>query len=389
MYKKDDRKVGIVTYYSFYNYGSSWQAYALANTINELGYEARLVDFADYNQEWNKRLRKKVLFHRFVAMLHHPTTIKKTLETKSIGNKVVKLRDKEIQEKFETFLHKALPLSDDDFTSKKSGYMAFVCGSDQVWQLDPPGLHYIFFLRFCEAKKRISYAASFGTTTIPDYNKSYLKKYLEGFSAISVREDVGVQIVNNATNKIVAKQVLDPVLLKPTEWWNDKAKRINTPEKYIVCYFLGKPGEYESIIREKAANEKASIIWISTGFESAQAEDIVLKPTPEQFLWLIKESFYVFTDSLHGTEFALTYKKQFSICKRQYLTGPEQQSRLDSLIRLLRLDNQLLTIDNSICYDWPEVDYENIEQILMGERLCSLEYLNDALKNTCDVKKGY
>lgn len=383
MYKKDNKKVGIVTYYSFYNYGSSWQAYALVNTINELGYEARLIDFANYNKEWNNKLRKKVLFHRLIAMLLHPSTIKKTLQTKFIGNKVVKLRDEEIQEKFETFLHKSLPLSNDDFSLKKSDYAAFVCGSDQVWQLEPPGLHYIFFLRFCEAKKRISYAASFGTTTIPKYNKKHLKKYLEGFSAISVREDGGVKIVNSLTKKIVAKQVLDPVLLKPTEWWENKTEEILTPEKYVVCYFLGKPDRYEPIIREKGAKEKAGIIWIVTGFENAQSEDIVLKPTPKQFLWLIKNATHVFTDSLHGCEFALTYKKQFTICKRQYLTGPEQQSRLDSLMRLLKLDTQSSTFDNGIGYDSTSVDYDKIEQILKNERTSSLNYLHDALKRVC------
>ena len=175
MCEKNIKKVGIVTYYSFYNYGSSWQAYALANTINEFGYEARLIDFANYNKEWNNKLRKRVLFHRLIAMIQHPSTIKKTLQTKTISSNVVKLRDEEIREKFTTFLNKSLPLSDDDFSSKQSDYMAFVCGSDQVWQLEPPGLHYIFFLRFCERKKRISYAASFGTTTIPEYNKKYLK----------------------------------------------------------------------------------------------------------------------------------------------------------------------------------------------------------------------
>lgn len=384
MYKKDNKKVGIVTYYSFYNYGSSWQAYALANTINELGYDARLIDFTNYNYKWNTELRRKVLFHRLIAMLLHPSTIKKTLYTKSIGNRVVKLRDDEVQSKFEAFLNESLPLSDDDFTTKKADYMAFVCGSDQVWQLEPPGLHYIFFLRFCEAKKRIAYAASFGTVTIPNYNKGYLKRYLEGFSAVSVREDIGVNIVSEVTEEIKAKQVLDPVLLKTTDWWERLVEPISAPDKYIVCYFLGESGEYKRIIREKAVVDSAVVVWIATGFEEVKEGDLVLKPTPKQFLWLIKNSIYVFTDSLHGTEFALTYKKHFSICKRRYLIGPEQQSRLDSLIRLLDLSELLLGENDSIISLCPNVDYSKIDYILARERKKSIDFLNKSLS---DIEK--
>lgn len=379
MYKKDNKKVGIVTYYSFYNYGSSWQAFALVNMINELGYDARLIDFANYNYKWNIKLRRKVLFYRLIAMISHPSTIKKTLYTKTIGNKVVKLRDDEIQSKFEEFSNKSLPLSDDDFTTKGSDYIAFVCGSDQVWQLEPPGLHYIFFLRFCEAKKRIAYAASFGTTKIPNYNKAYLKKYLEEFSDISVREDVGVNIVSNVTDKIKAQQVLDPVLLKPTEWWEALVEPITVPEKYIVCYFLGKPGRYERIVREKAAIESAITIWIATGFENSRSDDLVLKPTPKQFLWLIKNAIHVFTDSLHGVEFALTYKKHFSICKRKYLIGPEQQSRLDSLVRLLDLKEMLFDERDLFISSWPYLDYSRIDQILIRERIKSKDFLKKSL----------
>ena len=55
------KKIGIITYYNFYNYGSVLQAYALSKFINSLSddYEAILIEY-----DKNNKLRNKVISDR-------------------------------------------------------------------------------------------------------------------------------------------------------------------------------------------------------------------------------------------------------------------------------------------------------------------------------------
>ena len=47
------KKIGIVTYYSIFNYGSVLQAYAMINTVESLGYRAELLDYSNMNKTHN------------------------------------------------------------------------------------------------------------------------------------------------------------------------------------------------------------------------------------------------------------------------------------------------------------------------------------------------
>lgn len=87
-------------------------------------------------------------------------------------------------------------------------------------------IHTIRLLRFCQEKKRISYAASFGVDSIPE---KWIEKYRKGLSEfryLSVREKAAVKIVTDIIGK-PCNMVLDPtMLLNKSEW--DKIAKVST-----------------------------------------------------------------------------------------------------------------------------------------------------------------
>lgn len=378
--KKNSKKVGLVTYYSFYNYGSSLQAFALSETIKSLGYDARLIDYSNMSLGFNKRLRYRLFLSKLICYMINPKLIISTYKALKIGNKAVSVRSDELKKKFDDFTNDYFSLEKSDYTKRNTDFWAFVCGSDQIWQLESPGLHYIFFLRFCPKKERISYAASFGTVTVKKYNEKRLKKYLEGFYALSVREDIGVDIVKNNTKNRKAFLVLDPVLLKNKNWWDRYKKDVCIEFDYLLAYFLGDCENYIDNIRTLANKEKLRIVWISTGYESPSANEVVLEPDPLQFLGLFDNAKYVCTDSLHGTEFSIVYHRPFMVFDRMYQIGSEQQSRIDSLLRIMNLRERRfggnLSIDNSD----KDINWGRVDSIIAKRKDHSIRYLSKALK---------
>jgi len=101
-----------------------------------------------------------------------------------------------------------------------------------------------------ENTKRISYAASFGF----DYwekekdaeDTLKVKKLLQNFSAVSVREKAGIKICKNNFD-ISAEFVLDPVLLAGKEFFDKiiKNENLNNEKQDIIAYYFlsSKSGE--------------------------------------------------------------------------------------------------------------------------------------------------
>lgn len=375
------KKIGIVTYYSFYNYGSILQAYSLQSTIKEFGLKPILIDYADHTKKWNRKLYLKMMINRIGCIILHPYIIKNFLKGKRIGNKSISSHSAVLKNKFTSFVSNEFEVPFSDYT-KDDEYKYFVTGSDQVWQLNAPGLHPTFFLRFCDPSKRISYAASFGTTTVPKYNMNRLKKYLKDFYSISVRERIGIDIVRSVLgeSKAVSK-VLDPVLLHNMEWWNDFSKGSKySSDNILLCYFLGESKPFVDIISEISSQYNLKVVWISTGYEKIGSGQILTEPSPKEFVNLVANANIVITDSLHGMEFCVLFHKRFIPCNRVYENNHEQKNRIDSFLQDVGLSGYLVNNKNNE-YRFPsDKEYQRIDVYFEQERKKSLQYLDNLLK---------
>ena len=134
---------------------------------------------------------------------------------------------------------------------------SFIVGSDQVWRykyIKNYGSD-VYALSFAASNaNKISYAASFGISSFEanDEEINNFNFYLNRFNSISVRENDGVKLCKSTFN-VNATQVLDPVFLLETYYWdnmifNDVERK---RKKYsLVSYVLDQNDNSEQLISD-------------------------------------------------------------------------------------------------------------------------------------------
>ena len=91
-------------------------------------------------------------------------------------------------------------------------YSLVLLGSDQL--LTPMSLYskYYNLLFVDDSIPKVAYAASFGVSDIPSFQKKQTGEYLNRFTKIGVREKSGKKIVESLSER-KAQQVMDPSML--------------------------------------------------------------------------------------------------------------------------------------------------------------------------------
>jgi hypothetical protein len=367
------KKIGIVNYqYSNHNYGAVLQAAALHFYIkNTLGFESEHINYIPQGAttKWNTKL--KSIINRY---LRDFGLKKNKIEHDSFINPQI----------FEEFRKKWLPRSNNTFHSYEGLKLAeliyshVIVGSDQVWRpsySDNSSLVYLLaFLQ--ENVKKISYAASFGN----DYwelNKQDTKIFadeVKKFSAVSVRENSGVDICKNNFG-VDAQHVLDPTLLVGRDFFDfiigEQPKSDNAG---LVFYKLDIDDKFEKCIEDTSLNftfSKKNIYYFSKG------RKYYYRPV-NSWLHDIRESKLVITDSFHCVCFAILFEKPFLY----YPNDNRGLARLESLLTQLGLENHIYRGDidpAELTKSLMNIDYSVINKKLEILREDSAKFLYEAL----------
>ncbi|MFR4672683.1 MAG: polysaccharide pyruvyl transferase family protein, partial [Alistipes putredinis] len=242
-----------------------------------------------------------------------------------------------------------------------------------------PGLHSVFFLRFCPPAKRISYAASLGGDSIPPYNAKLCYRYLKEFKAISVREDSAVTLLEGLGPDIHPTHVLDPVLLVGKDFW----KRYITPHtdpQYLLMYFLDSVSEHEDIILAAIAKYPThKIRMITTGVQINSIENIeYIEPSPLEFVSLIHNAEFVLTDSFHGSAFSILFDKEFIVLPRNYKVFSGQSARIFSLLAMFECRDRYVTAAAQVS-EIRSINGQKTEAILHKMQRTSTSFLAKAI----------
>lgn len=361
--------IGLMTWYTYYNYGTSLQAVALNKAINKLGNRTVIIKYIPkgnvkkinnikdislkiknkiYNQNVNSSERN-MIFEKFLD-----ANIRQT----ELCNTYAEL--KELNEKFD----------------------AFVCGSDQIWS--PLVFDDKYFLSFADEYKIISYAPSMGSNKIENLIiADKMKELISRFKYLSIREETGKKIIKDLTGKD-AKVVLDPTLLLNKDEWKkfENVKVLNKiNNKYILCYFLGDSNKYFKQIEKYAKNNNLTIYNLPV-FKNKKINKYNINENigPAEFISLIKNAECVFTDSYHGTIFSINFNKKFYTYKRFKDNDPKNQnSRVLDILNKFELNNRL--IDNRLIINNDDIDYTNVNIKLKELRNDSINYLKQSLEN--------
>lgn len=384
------KKVGLVTCYFKHNYGSMLQAYATQKILDDNNIPNETINI-DNNIDFKKGKRNyylhQIFNYNFIKSKFGMLKLKLDKKLNKELGKNINIRTK----KYETFkkkFHLTKPYQTYEELTKlcQERYSDVIVGSDQLWLPVNVVADYYTLSFVPEEVNKISYATSFGVSEIEPKYKSLYKKFLDRINHLSVREESGVNIIQNiSTNK--AKLVCDPTLLLTKKEWEEivPEKRI-IKEKYILCYFLGKNIEHRKFAERLKQETGYIIVSLNHADEYVKYSDTFadIKPYnigPSEWINLIKNAEYICTDSFHGTVFSLINNKNFYTFRRYKATNKvSTNSRIDSLLSIVDLKERLLDGTEEISSILNlEIDYTKVNKKLSTFRKTSKKFLLDAL----------
>ena len=324
-------RVGILTFLHNDNYGSALQAYALQRVIRELGHDCMHLDYApDRNEKIRNLLRSG----------NSPKLILEGLQKRSVkaGQEGARIKSATFPDFYGRRMHLSARCRNlKELRDLCGEFDTLVCGSDQIW--NPVWLNPAYFLTFApEGKKKTAYAPSLGIKTLPAAGKiRKIRRWTEGFDAVSVREEEGAELLERMTG-IRADVMPDPVCLLSREEWNEIAAPAPDTDPYLLCYFIGENADYREKTRQISRETGLRILEIpvtaegySDGFERLEGLG------PEEFLGAVSGAACLCTDSFHGLVFGTMAGVRTEVFRRYREDDPESKnSRVDHFLRQIK-----------------------------------------------------
>ncbi|MDE5973085.1 MAG: polysaccharide pyruvyl transferase family protein [Eubacterium sp.] len=349
--------IGLLTFYWADDFGAMLQCFALKEHLNT--YEKTVV--IPY---FPKELRSRYsVLHREswqsvrskIAEMVKPPTVFNTI------NRRIKMAD--FRKQYFRDTNKTIAFSS-EIPQCFSDIDTYVVGSDQVWNPDiTEGFQDGYFCTFKNNTKKgtrfVSYAASIGMDVLNADCNEYLRRNLQNFDEISVREEGSIKYLSQFCEK-EPLCVLDPVFLLSRSQWEEQIKsKPKHNEKYIFVYCAE---ENKQLIRyaKRLANEKGLKIYVCDNMFRQWPGNITLKNEANPFdtLAYLRDAEYVVTNSFHGLVTSIIFEKKFAV-----FFHSKRNERHKSVINTAQLNSRVVTdIDN---FDIDEkIDYENSKTLL-------------------------
>jgi coenzyme F420-reducing hydrogenase beta subunit len=338
------------------NYGSVASYYGLNRTLEKLGYSVLMIDKPDLGKK--NDMEMGMTHSRRFAKEHYNIS-----QSYSLKN-----------------LEKLNELCD-----------TFVLGSDQVWNYGVSKnfgkAKYFDFVR--DDKKKIAYASSFGHEVdfAPEDEQKNISKLMRRFDAISIREEQGVKLAEKIYG-VKAKYVVDSAFLVEKEIYEELAVKSRFKEKkpYIASYILDPTPKIREALLHVSKELKLPLInvldgvpWLWKKNKEKLNLDVVADVQIEEWLYILKNSEFVITDSYHGSIFAALFGKTFIPIVNKH-RGKSRFSSLGSMLDITErlIDDPTRILNNASCLK--PMDTEFIALIIESNRWLSKEWLKTALE---------
>ncbi len=361
-----------MTMHRVQNVGSVLQAYALQRKIEQLGYEAELIDYEFPPLKDNTRFTVRDVFgYGWSAIQGFP--------------------NKKKQQKLDAFRKEYLCCSKQSYTRERlladpPLYDVYCTGSDQVWNPIHVGLDTSFMMDFAPAgTPRIAYASSFATQDVGEPYYSLYAKHLRRYKHITVREQSGASIIKQMTGKD-ASVTCDPTLLLSADEWRPivDASDVNLPQGYILVYLLRymfdpRPGFYNIVESVRKALQLPVYQYNPYSTDSFIFKIKALNGLgPADFVSIVKNASFLITDSFHGAAFATIFNVPMIGVVKDDLNG---DGRIATLRAKVGGENSVVCHNKSLkmC---PDVSlYRGDSKMISNLRSSSLEELKKMLVN--------
>lgn len=368
-------KIGIITYHSAYNFGSMLQAFATQEAVKKMGHEAIILNY---------RMQSQKNFYAEYRTKYGKLNFLQDLCQLPMHN--AKIERKQNYEKFfDEHFNLTAEFSEPEVMKEIcKDFDVIISGSDQIWnsrscEFVNCDIEYMkpYLLDGFQGKK-ISYASSIGHIT--DKELEYIIPYVKKFDFLSVREQSTKDRISKYIGKSI-ERVLDPTfLLTGDEWIEHLNLRKEENRPYILFYSL-KRFDGNNILKEviELAHKKNMAVKYIMPFsylpniykDVRNCEDF----GPVEFMNAIYNSEMVITDSYHGTILSINLNKNvYSLC-----SSGGAEFRKTEVLKRLGLENRVVHNVSDILDADYEIKYENVNELLIKERIESMRYLNEAI----------
>ena len=377
-------KIGIVTFFRVANYGAMLQANALRRFLESMGHEVVFISHP------RVVATKMALWRVFVSR----------------GLKGVKIKLKNyvrhsITDFAATFPQTKLCRTIDEVRQATADCDAFIVGSDQMWNpmwCSASHLPLVMLGFAPEGKSRVAYAASFGTTAWrEDQNAKLAGELLRKFASISVREESGVKLANEISGRTDAVQMLDPTLLHSADFYRKiiADAGVDIPKHNRPTVFRYMLDEWDDVSASQKAFEfvKGKLNLKETDSDRIPIRGLLAplckhlgvtaKVSVPEWLAKIAASDFVFTNSFHGTVFAILFHKPFvSLLLRGPMSGMNERAL--SLLKKLGLENRAVFADDPLAIKAAvesKIDWQQVDETLVLQRVMAIDFIRRALSN--------
>lgn len=376
--------IGILSMQRIYNYGSWMQAYALKNIIKDI-VDASSVQFVDYHIEKpvfsEKTDRKKYRANYWKQFISERITDFKVSSQAMPNDYFMHIYN---------FKHKYQPeLFDMKWHQRNYNPQldALIIGSDEVFNCTQQnvdvGYSKELFGEGIPAKKKITYAASFGNTTLEKIETlgidKEIAKWIGKLDDISVRDNNSQKIIRMLSG-IEAQVHLDPVLIYDfsKELEIEIEEGLQDPYMIVYAYSNRLKREEEEAIASYARKRGLKIYCISGEYSIA---DKMIYDSPLNIIRYFKNAECVVTDTFHGTIFSIINHKPFAtFVRKSELIGYGNQEKLEDLLQRLLLTSRIVAEPREIAEVLSdEINYTEVDKIIYKERISSKQYLKKIL----------
>lgn len=400
---KGTKKLRIVTFiFSEGNYGQILQAYALQHYIRNTYPKLDTKVIWGLPQIFSN---KSYIFHRTCGDSLH--RVVQVCKRHILGNKQQEMVNIHKRRRFNEFkkAHIALHANNLQYYTlpQKHHYPdldadIFITGSDQQWndwntapEESLQGYAYswlpYFTLEFAKPESiKIAYAASFGKRVFKNQaQQDYFKNALQGFTAISTREQAGVTMLESIAIK--ATCVPDPTMLlsKADYCTLIVSACLDLPSRLGESIFIYMYGD--SVFGgDKLPNILGKYANVIATCESHKLSN-TYEPTIQEWLACVKECKLMVTGSFHGTCFAIIMNTPFILMRITDHSTESLNTRFETLLEIFDLQDRMVStleeLESKIQENKP-IDWDKVNERLAQWRTVGVEFLDSALKGYSD-----
>jgi hypothetical protein len=352
-----------------YNYGSFLQAFALKHILEDLGASVEFVDY--HSGETLEQSDQSTGIVRKIKRVSESFQLHTSLKTK-----VQYIRYKR------NFARNYFPyLQLTEVPNYQPSVDLLVIGSDEVFNCVQDNVNVGFspelFGQGNRAKRLISYAASFGNTTLEKLQTHKVSDkvagWLKDFDGISVRDQNSVEVVTKLLGTEPLKNI-DPVLA--FDYMNEAnhiPDSVPYKSKYLLLYgYTGRFSREECEQIKSFARAKNLKIMCIGGLQHCC--DVFVDCSPFEVIAYFKAAEVVVTDTFHGTILSVITHQKFATVIRK--SGYGNSEKLTDLLQTLGLMNQIATDISMISEVSNQViNYGLVDKIIDQQRKHSYEYL--------------